>query len=212
MRTPKVRFLVLLVAFAGLLVQGTGCSTQDPVGVRLTMEDDGRGTVAVAALSLPDVTEEIASKSAGVKWGMDARLAVTTGDFDRLDGVSLEDLSVQAREFGEQRSGTIRISIPCGKDARWFHLLHVPPSDRVALRKTLEHSINEIELHENITIAMKVSGARVAGSLVEPIPRVNVGSKNDTCTVVVPLDVLESHTRPMVLVVNWERSSQASSR
>ena len=200
--------LVLGAVFAAV----AGCSSQDPVGVRVNLGQAGSGTIAVAALSLPEISKEVASQSDGVVWSMDARLNVTTGKFENLDGVTIEDLRIRSKDFGTDGSGTIRISMPCGKDAKWFRSLHVSSSDRGTLRKALDQSINEIELHENITVAVAVDGARVAGSLVQPIPRVTVGSKEDTCTLVVPLEILESRTNPLVLVLNWERPTQTANR
>jgi hypothetical protein len=43
--------------------------------------------------------------------------------------------------------------------------------------------------------------------LVNPIPRISVTSKDDVATMIAPLEVLEEDGSPMVLVVNWERTS-----
>lgn len=202
----------LMLLLAAVFVTLAGCSSQDPVGVRVNLSQSGSGTIAVAALSLPEISKELSTRSKGVDWSMDARLSVTTGKFDALDGLAVDDLRIRSKDFGADGSGTIRISLPCGDEAKWFRSLHVSPSDRGVLRKTLEQSINEVELHENVTITVAVDGARVAGSLVQPIPRVTVGSKDETCTMVVPLEILESRTEPMVLVLNWERPTQTARR
>ncbi|MBQ71405.1 MAG: hypothetical protein CMJ67_00710 [Planctomycetaceae bacterium] len=201
-----------MLVFGAVFAAVAGCSSQDPVGVRVNLAQAGSGTIAIAALSLPEISKEVANQSKGIDWSMDARLNVTTGTFASLDGVTIEDLRIRSKDFGEDGSGTIRISMPCGEKAKWFRSLHASPSDRGVLRKTLEQSINEIELHENVTIAVEVEGARVAGSLVQPIPRVSVGSKDDTCTLVVPLEILESRKEPLVLVLNWERPTQTATR
>ena len=201
-----------LMLVLGTVLAAAGCSSQDPVGIRVNLEQSGSGTIAVAALSLPEISREVAGGSKGVDWSMDARLNVTTGSFKGLDGIAIEDLRIRSSEFEGDESGTIRISIPCGTDAKWFRSLHVSPSDRGMLRKALDQSINEIELHENVTIVVAVDGARVAGSLARPVPRVTVGSKADTCTVVMPLEILESRTDPLVLVLNWERPIQTATR
>ena len=203
---------LLMLVFGAVFAAVAGCSSQDPVGVRVNLAQAGSGTIAIAALSLPEISKEVANQSKGIDWSMDARLNVTTGTFASLDGVTIEDLRIRSKDFGEDGSGTIRISMPCGEKAKWFRSLHVSPSDRGVLRKTLDQSINEIELHENVTIAVAVEGARVAGSLVQPIPRVSVGSKDDTCTLVVPLEILESRKEPLVLVLNWERPTQTATR
>ena len=62
--------LVLGAVFAAV----AGCSSQDPVGVRVNLGQAGSGTIAVAALSLPEISKEVASQSDGVVWSMDARL------------------------------------------------------------------------------------------------------------------------------------------
>ncbi len=207
--SPRSRLMMIsVVALAAI----SGCASQDPVGIRIDMQKSGSGTIAVASLSLPEITREMAARSDGVAWNMDARLTVSTGAFETLDGIRVEDLQVQAREFGDDGSGALRIRIPCGADASWFRSLHVSPADRGALRKALEQSINEIELHENVTIAVEIEEARVAGSLVNPIPRVTVSSKEGTCTLVVPLEILESRSDPMVLVLNWERPTPNTNR
>lgn len=202
----------LMLVLGVVLATVAGCSSQDPVGLRVNLTSSGSGTIAVAALSLPEISKEVAGQSRGVDWAMDARLNVTSGTFTKLDGVAIEDLRIRSKDFDDVGSGTIRISMPCGSDAKWFRSLHVSPEDRGTLRKTLDQSINEIELHENVTVAVAVEGARVAGSLVQPIPRVTVGSKDDTCTLVVPLEILESRMEPLVLVLNWERPTQTASR
>ena len=202
----------ILFLLGAMLAATSGCSSQDPVGIRVNLAKTGSGTIAVAALSLPDITKELAANSDGVDWTMNARLAVTTGDFEDLDGVSVEDLKIRANDFGQDGGGTIRITVPCGPKASWFRSLHVSSSDRGQLQKALKQSITEIDLHENVTISVTVADARVAGSLVDPIPRVTVGSKDGTCTLVVPLEILESRTDPMILVLNWERPGPAVTR
>lgn len=206
-----IRFRLLFLLGAALVVT-SGCSSQDPVGIRINLSKGGSGTIAVAALSLPEISKEIAEDSGGVDWTMNARLAVTSGDFKELDGVSIEDLKIRAKDFGADGGGTIRIRIPCGSKASWFRSLHVSTADRSLLQTALRQSITEIDLHENVTISVTVADARVAGALVDPIPRVTIGSKQGTCTLVVPIEILESRTDPMVLVLNWERSGPASTR
>ena len=188
-----------------------GCATQDPVGVHIRVDEDGAGTIAIASLSLPDVTSDVVGDSAQVDWELRARLDVTSGKFERADGVAVEDLQVNAAALGVD-GGSLRLALPCGEEARWFRSLHVDPQEREKLERVLGHAISEVELHENVTVSVTIEGARVAGSLLDPIPRVTVGSKHDTCTLVVPLNILEERRNAMVLVVNWERSKPLSAR
>ncbi|MEE2973573.1 MAG: hypothetical protein VX672_10630 [Planctomycetota bacterium] len=188
-----------------------GCATQDPVGVRIRVDEDGGGTIAIASLSLPEVTAEVVGTSAQVDWDLRARLDVTSGKFERADGVAVEDLELNAAALGVD-GGSLRVVLPCGEEASWFRSLHVDPQEREKLERALGHAISEVELHENVTVSVTIENARVAGSLLDPIPRVTVGSKHDTCTLVVPLNILEERGNAMVLVVNWERSKPVVSR
>ena len=175
------------------------------------LEESGSGTLAVSALGLPEIAELEARDTEGVSWQNAARLVLTNGTFSDLDKVRFVDAEVDAAEFASG-GGTLRIEFPCGADARWFRALHVGATDRASLKGMLDNAISEVDLHENITISIRIAGARVAAGLVQPIPRVSVTAKNDLATMIVPLEVLESREGSMVLVVNWERSSQASSR
>ncbi|MAC18640.1 MAG: hypothetical protein CMJ23_02985 [Phycisphaerae bacterium] len=195
------RHLFVLAAF--LVAVSAGCSSQDPVGVRLTLDDSGAGTVSVAALSLPEATVDLVDGSEKVKWDLHARLDVITGKFTSADGLTIEDFQVNTARFGKD-GGSMRLLLPCGKDARWFQSLHVASEDRARLQDAMGYAIQEVELHENITITVEIKGARVAGSLISPVPRVAVTSKKATCTMVVPIDILESRREPMNFVVNWE--------
>ena len=197
-----------LAALATALVAATGCSSQDPVGLRVTLEESGSGTLAVSALTLPEITAIETQETEGVSWQNAARLMLTTGTFSDLDGIRFVDAEVDAAEF-PSGAGTLRIEFPCGKDARWFRALHVGAAARAPLQKTLDNAISEVDLHENITISIRIAGARVAAGLVQPIPRVSVTAKNDLATMIVPLEVLESKQGSMVLVVNWERTAPA---
>lgn len=200
---------IALAALATALVAVTGCSSQDPVGLRMTLEESGSGTLAVSALTVPEIASIEAHETEGVAWQEAARLMLTTGTFSDLDQVRFVDAEVDAAEFASG-AGTLRIEFPCGDDARWFRALHVGASNRAPLRKALDNAISEVDLHENVTISIKVTNARVAAGLVQPIPRVSVTSKNDVATMVVPLEILESREGSMVLVVNWERTRPAA--
>lgn len=198
---PIHRHLLVLAGFLAAAL--AGCSSQDPVGVRLTLDDSGAGTVAIAALSLPDATMKIVDGSEKVNWDLHARLDVVTGKFTSADGLMIEDFRVNTAKFGKD-GGTMRLLLPCGDDARWFHSLHVASDERARLQKAMGQAIQEVDLHENITITVEIKGARVAGSLVNPVPRVSVTSKKSVCTMVVPIEILESRREPMSFVVNWE--------
>ena len=149
--------------------------------------------------------------SSKVEWDLRARLDVTSGKFQSADGVTVEDLELNAATLGAD-GGSLRLVLPCGDDARWFRSLHVDSKEREKLEQALGHAISEMELHENVTVSVTIDDARVAGSLVNPIPRVTVSSKDDTCTLVVPLEILEARRNAMVLVVNWERPKPVVSR
>jgi hypothetical protein len=194
--------LARLGALLGLTFS-VGCSSQDPAGLRLTLREDGKGSIAVAALSLPDVALTEERDTTGVKWDLAAKLTVTTGVFDSLDVVAFEDLEVDSTKFTDP-GGTIRISIPRGPDAKWYKAIHVSATDRGRLQKALNGAIDQIELHENVTIAVDVQKARVAASLVQTVPRVTVREKRGVVSVVIPLEVLEAPGSPMILVINWE--------
>ena len=157
----------------------------------------------MAALSLPDVALTEERDTTGVKWDLAAKLTVTTGVFDSLDVVAFEDLEVDSTKFTDP-GGTIRISIPRGPDAKWYKAIHVSATDRGRLQKALNGAIDQIELHENVTIAVDVQKARVAASLVQTVPRVTVREKRGVVSVVIPLEVLEAPGSPMILVINWE--------
>lgn len=191
---------------AGVVLATVGCSTQDPVGIRVTLEESGSGTVAVSALTLPEIAVIEARDSAGIAWQEAARLTLTSGTFANLDDVRIGDVVVDAATFSPG-AGTLRIRFPRGDAASWFRMLHVGAVKRAPLRKTLSNAVSEIDLHENITISVRVPGARVAAGLVSPVPRISVSAKNDLATMVAPLDVLEEDAPALVLVVNWERTS-----
>ena len=72
------------------------------------------------------------------------------------------------------------------------------------MQKALDGAIDQIDLHENVTIAVEVENARVAASLVRTVPRVTVSEKRGLVSVVIPLQVLEAPGSPMILVINWE--------
>ena len=194
-----------MALLAGAVALG-GCRSQDPVGVKLTLEESGSGTIAVSALSVPAVAGILESDSAGVSWQNAARLTLVTGTFANLGEVRMDDLVVESAGFSPT-SGTLRIEFPRGDEARWFRTLHVGAPQRASLERSLEQAVATAELHENVTIAVKVSGARVAGGLVDPVPRISVTSKDDLTTLIAPLEVLEQDGPPMVLVVNWERTA-----
>jgi hypothetical protein len=174
--------------------------------VKLTLEESGSGTIAVSALSVPAIAEIAEGESTGVSWQNAARLTLITGTFANLDDVRMEDVEVDAAGFSPT-AGTLRIEFPRGSEARWFRVLHIGADQRGTLERSLNKAVATADLHENVTIAVQVPGARVAGGLVSPVPRISVTSKDDLTTMVAPLEVLEEDGSPMVLVVNWERTS-----
>ncbi|MDG2020732.1 MAG: hypothetical protein P8J59_02150 [Phycisphaerales bacterium] len=180
-----------------------GCSSQDPAGLRFTLQEDGKGSIAVAALTLPAMASVGQRDTTGVDWDLAAKLTFTTGVFDSLDVVAFEDLEVDSVEFTDP-GGTIRISIPRGPDAKWYKTIHASAKDRGRLQKALDGAIDQIEIHENVTIAVEVEKARITASLIQTVPEVTVSEKRGLVSVVIPLEVLEAPGSPMILVINWE--------
>jgi hypothetical protein len=194
--------LARLGLILGLMVSA-GCSSQDPAGLRLTLREDGKGSIAVAALSLPDVASTEQRDTTGVEWDLAAKLTITTGVFESLDAVSFEDLEIDSVKFTDP-GGTIRISIPRGPEAKWYKAIHASTKERGRLQKALDGAIDQIDLHENVTIAVEVQKARITASLVQTVPLVTVSAKRGVVSVVIPLEVLEAPGTPMILVINWE--------
>ena len=140
-----------------------GCASQDPAGIRIAVDAGGKGTMTIAALTAPAVATVQPTASKGVKWTDGVQLTITAGDFGSIDDVSFEDLIVDAADFTAD-SGTVRIVIPRGDDARWYRALHVSAKQRAAMQKALERAIQKVELNENLTIAVEMTGAEVAAN------------------------------------------------
>ncbi len=203
--------LAISMVFVGLIVLcGPGCSSQDPVGVRITVDEGGSGKIAVAAMTIPKSEIFDSGASEGIVWDDAVKLQVSAGEFDRLSSVRIHDLEVDSVNL-DSATGSIRIKIPRGTRAVWFRHLHVPKSDRSMLRESLQESVQELDLHENVTLIVEILDARVAGSLLQPVPRVSVTAKRDTVTMVAPLEVLEEDADDLVLVINWERPNPPAS-
>ena len=205
-----VRIAISMMIVGVFALCGPGCSSQDPVGVRITVDERGSGKLAVAAMTVPksDIFEPGASE--GIVWDDAVKLQVSTGDFESLSSVRIHDLEVDSVNL-DSETGSIRLRIPRGTRAVWFRHLHVPKSARSMLRESLQESVQELDLHENVTLIVEILGARVAGSLLQPVPRVSVSAKRDTVTMVAPLEVLEENADDLVLVINWERPKSTAS-
>ena len=199
------------LAIVAMTVLAGGCSSQDPAGIRIVVGAGGKGTMTVAALTTPDISTIQPTASKGVKWTDGAQLTITVGDFESIDDVSFEDLVVDAADFAAD-GGTVRMVIPRGNDARWYHALHVSAKKRAAMQKALDQTIQKVELNENLTIAVEITGASVAAHLVQTVPGVSVTAKRGVSMIVIPMDVLEKSGSPMVLAINWERPGTTASR
>jgi len=202
--------LAPLAIFAVAVFSG-GCASQDPAGVRIAVDATGKGTMTVAALTMPAIASIGPKASEGVVWTDGVQLTITAGDFDSLGGVSYEDLVFDAADFAAD-GGTVRVMIPRGADARWYRTLHVSPEARKAMQKALDRAIQKVDLNQNLTIAIEITGAAVAAGLVQTVPGVSVTAKRGVATVVMPMDLLEKSGPPMVLAINWERPGATASR
>ena len=199
------------LAIVAMAVLAGGCSSQDPAGIRIVMDAGGKGTMTVAALTTPGISTIRPTASKGVKWTDGAQLTITVGDFESIDDVSFEDLVVDATDFAAD-GGTVRVVIPRGDDARWYRALHVSAKKRTAMQKALDQTIQKVELNENLTIAVEITGASVAANLVQTVPGVGVTAKRGVSTIVIPMSVLEKSGSPMVLAINWERPGTTATR
>ena len=90
--------LAPFVVLAGMVLSG-GCASQDPVGIRIAVDSGGKGTMTVAALTSPAIASLRPKTSEGVDWAEGVRLTITAGDFDSIDDVSYDDLTVDAADF-----------------------------------------------------------------------------------------------------------------
>ena len=203
--------LAIFAMAMAMTMLSVGCASQDPAGIRIAVDAGGKGTMTIAALTAPAVATVQPTASKGVKWTDGVQLTITAGDFESIDDVAFEDLIVDAADFTAD-SGTVRIVIPRGDDARWYRALHVSAKQRAAMQKALERAIQKVELNENLTIAVEMTGAEVAANLVQTVPGVGVSAKRGVATIVIPMDVLEKSGSPMVLAINWERPGMTASR
>ena len=80
------------------------------------------------------------------------------------------------------------------------------------MQKALDQTIQKVELNENLTIAVEITGASVAANLVQTVPGVGVTAKRGVSTIVIPMSVLEKSGSPMVLAINWERPGTTATR
>jgi len=192
----------MAVLFAAL---GSGCSNQDPVGIRFrVLEGDGlKGELAVASLSIPEVALREAEDVKGVDWNLAAKLTVTSGAFADLNDVEFFDVTVEGNRF-QGGSGSCRITLPRGSDATWFRSLQVDQADRRKLSAAIESSVAELTLHHNIIVAFEIEGGRSSMALGERVAQVSTSSKKGLSFATIPLVILEGEGDPIVLQVNWE--------
>ena len=203
-RTALFALALVLVAL------GSGCSNQDPVGIRFRlMGSEGlKGDLAIASLSIPEVAEKEAENVKGVDWNLTAKLTVTSGQFVDLNTVEFFDIKVEASRF-QGGNGSCRIELPRGKDATWFRAMQVDPSNREKLSAAIDSGVAELKLHHNIIVAFEIDGGRSSMTLGARVPQVSTSSKKGLSFATVPLTVLESEGDPIVLQVNWELPAQA---
>ena len=202
----RLSVLAWVLAFIFL---GSGCANQDPVGLRIRLlgNEGLHGDLAVASLSVPEIAEEEQKLVKGVDWNITAKLTVTSGSFKDLNSINFFDLKVEGNRF-KNGNGSCRIELPRGKDASWFRMMQVDPNNREKLAQALDSGVAELQLHHNIIVAFEIGGGRTSMALAQRVPGVSTSSKKGLSFAKLPLVVLEADGDPIVLQINWERSSK----
>jgi len=154
---PILRLLALAVA----AVAAAGCDDSDVIALRITVEQNGGGTILINSVQVPETAGPTERATNGVQWSQRINLVAASGSFPDLSALRVEDLSFHQGSTGASE-GFVQVTIPLGEAAKWPDVLApAAPADLADASSALDPS-GEMKLGRKFKIMMTLPGRVIA--------------------------------------------------
>ncbi len=199
------------IAFLALLtLMLAACSGEQLVGIHITLNEDGSGTVTTRALVEPAVPSPIEKATEGADWTpaaqdevVRAAVVATRGRFERLDALRFGDggLHFATNLGGEQHS--LRVYLHRARDAAWVKAFAPDAKTRKDMARIYDPSGSAREIGGIIRVEIELPGEVVASSVHPTARGVEADRERKRAFLLLPVRTMLTNGEEMVWDVTW---------
>lgn len=201
MRTrPKLSFPLLSCLLLSCLC---ACSGGELVGVHVTLDRDGSGTITTRALMPVEKATDAENRAKGVDWTIRAGLVSSQGTFDEVGTVTLGDGEVT---FSPQLDGDrpgLRVRITRGPDAKWIDSLVPDQKARQQMAKAYDPSGRTKEIADVLRFEVAAPGDVITSGVLPTGRGVAADRDGKRATLLVPVRTAREAGDAFVWDISW---------
>jgi hypothetical protein len=191
-----------LMLFSLLLA---ACSGNELVGIHVTFQKDGSGTVTTRALVQPATGDRAETRAAGITWASRAAVVASQGTFASLASVTLGDGDVRfVPQIDGERPG-LRVLVKRGPNASWVTALVPEQAQRRAMAKVYDPTGRTPEIGDVLRLEVQVPGEILTSGVLPTGRGVEAGSEGKRAYLLLPVAQALSAGDEFVWEIGWLR-------
>ncbi|MFT4511730.1 MAG: hypothetical protein ACI91B_000411 [Planctomycetota bacterium] len=200
MRTSSILSLLLLTSLCA-------CSGGELVGVHLTLDADGSGTMTTRALMPIAKATDAENRAKGVNWTIRAGLVSSQGTFSEVGTVTLGDGEVT---FSPQLDGDrpgLRVNIQRGPGAKWIETLVPDQKTRKEMAKAYDPSGRTKEIADVLRFEVVAPGNVITSGVLPTGRGVQADRDGLKATLLLPARTALEAGDAFVWDISWLRKN-----
>jgi hypothetical protein len=184
---------------------GSACGEEDLTSIRLSLREDGSGTITVVSVEAPAEGAAVEGAVSGVTWKKRVSVNAAAGDFADPSRLKVADISFDWG-VGDGGMGRLRVMVPLGADRRWVRTIApIPEDQRSELAETFDPTGKIKTISASVRIVVELPRDVVSSGAAPAGRGITASHKKNTATLTVPVDLKAARDESAHWHITWQQ-------
>jgi len=191
---------VLAVCILGM----TACTESDVIAVQVQLRSDLSGTVLVSSLMVPREGGPVERGSAGVAWDHRVNLVFSSGSFEQVSKLKVEDLTFSGGTMPDGFHYVV-VTLPRGPQARWARTLApLSAAERKKAAAAFDPENRLKRVGASVKLRVDLPAPAVGHGITPAVRGAEESVENTRAVLVLPLEVATGPGEPLKWHLTWQ--------
>ena len=183
----------------------SACGEEDLTTVRLSLREDGSGTITVVSVEAPAEGAAVEGAASGVAWKRRVSVHAAAGEFADASLLTVSDIAFDWG-VGDGGMAWLQVVVPLGADRRWVGIFApIPEDQRSELAETFDPTGTVKTISASMRIVVELPRDVVSSGAVRVGRGIAASHKKNIATLAVPVDLTALHDESIVWHITWQQ-------